>query len=99
MKGFDPNQLPTGSEHGASHISIIYPPQFFTFAVLLDGTLFKDGIESRYHHLYKSINFASNEQKKLVINSIVLNESLYKIISQKEKYIEYLATAFLQKDN
>lgn len=100
MKGFDPNQLPTGIEHGASHISIIYPPQFFTFSVFLNGTLFKDGIESRYHHLYKSINFGSNEDgTKLVINSIVLNESLYKIIKPEEKYTEYLATAILQKDN
>lgn len=100
MEGFNPNQLPTGIEHGASHISEFYPPQFFTFAVLLNGTLFKDGIESRYHHLYKSINFGLNEDgKKLVINSINLNESLFKIVNKGEKYAEYLACAILQNDN
>ena len=49
------------------------PPQFFTFAVHLDGSLFKDGIESRYHHLYSSIDFdltIEDEKAKYSFNKV-----------------------------
>ena len=99
LKGFDPNELPTGTAHGAVHCSEQLPPQFFTFAVRLDGSLFKEGIESRYHHLYSSINFDLIEDKKNIsIKSIKLSESLYKITNIGEKYTEYLAQAFIERD-
>ena len=76
------------------------PPQTFTFAVHLDGSLFKEGIESRYHHLYSSIDFDLTEDEKakniLSIKSIKLTESLYKITNIGEKYTEYLAQAFIE---
>ena len=90
LKGFDPNEHPTGTAHGAVHCSEQLPPQFFTFAVHLDGSLFKEGIESRYHHLYSSIDFDLTEDEKakniLSIKSIKLTESLYKITNIGEKY-------------
>ena len=99
LKGFDPNEPPTGTAHGAVHCSEKLPPQFFTFAVLLDGSLFKEGIDSRYYHLYSSIDFDLTEDKKnLSIKSIKLSESLYKITSIGEKYTEYLAQAFIEND-
>lgn len=98
LKGFDPNEPPTGIAHGAVHCSEQLPPQFFTFAVHLDGSLFKEGIDSRYHHLYKSIDFDVTENEKtLTIKSIKFSESLYKITNHSEKYTEYLAQAFLEK--
>lgn len=97
LKGFDPNEPPTGTAHGAVHCSEQLPPQFFTFAVRLNGSLFKEGIDSRHHHLYKSIDFDLTEDKKnLSIKSIKLTESLYKITNIGEKYTEYLAQAFLE---
>lgn len=100
MKGFDPNQLPTGIEHGAIHCSEIIPPEFFTFAVLMNGSLFIDGIESRYHHLYDSINFdLSEDQNNIKIKSIHLTESLYKITDPTEKYHKYLTQAFIKNGN
>ena len=87
LKGFDPNEPPTGTAHGAVHYSEQLPPQFFTFAIHLDGSLFKDGVESRYHHLYSSIDFDLTEDKKnILIKSIKLTESLYKITNHSEKY-------------
>tara|TARA_Y100001958_G_scaffold129297_1_gene97823 strand:+ start:1622 stop:2221 length:600 start_codon:yes stop_codon:yes gene_type:complete len=102
LKGFDPNEPPTGTAHGAVHCSEQLSPQFFTFAVHLDGSLFKEGIESRYHHLYSSIDFDLTEDEKakniLSIKSIKLTESLYKITSIGEKYAEYLAQEFIKSD-
>lgn len=99
LKGFDPNEPPTGKAHGAVHCSEQFPPQFFTFAVHLDGSLFKEGVESRYHHLYSSIDFDLTEDKKNIsIKSIKLTESLYKITNHSEKYTEYLAQAFIESD-
>lgn len=97
LKGFDPNEPPTGTAHGAVKCSEQFPPQFFTFAVHLDGSLFKDGVESRYHHLYSSIDFdLTEDEKNLSIKSIKLRESLYKITNHSEKYAEYLAQALLE---
>ena len=99
LKGFDPNEPPTGTAHGAVHCSEQLPPQFFTFAVRLNGSLFKEGIDSRYHHLYKSIDFDLTEDKKnLSIKSIKLTESLYKITNISDKYTEYLVQAFIESD-
>ena len=99
LKGFDPNEPPTGTAHGAVHCSEQLPPQFFTFAVRLDGSLFKDGIESRYHHLYSSIDFDLTEDKKnLSIKSIKLTESLYKITNLSEKYAEYIAQELIKSN-
>ena len=99
MKGFNPNQPPTGIEHGAVHCSEIIAPEFFTFAVLLNGSLFMNGVESRYHHLYDSINFdLSEDQTNIKIKSIHLTESLYKITDPTEKYNKYLARAFIEND-
>ena len=102
LKGFDPNEPPTGTSHGAVHCSEHLPPQFFTFAVRLDGSLFKEGIDSRYYHLYSSIDFDLTEDEKekniLSIKSIKLSESLYKITNIGEKYTEYLAQAFIESD-
>ena len=97
LKGFDPNEPPTGTQHGAVHCSVQLPPQFFTFGVRLDGSLFKEGIDSRYYHLYNSINFdITEDEKNLSIKSIKLSESLYKITNIGEKYTEYLAQAFIE---
>jgi hypothetical protein len=99
LKGFDPNEPPTGTAHGAVHCSEQLPPQFFTFAVRLNGSLFKEGIDSRYHHLYKSIDFdLTEDEKTLTIKSIKLSESLYKITNLSDKYIEYLAQAFIESN-
>jgi len=99
LKGFDPNEPPTGTAHGAVKCSEQFPPQFFTFTVRLDGSLFKDGVESRYHHLYSSIGFdLTEDEKNLSIKSIKLTESLYKITNSSEKYAEYLAQAFIESD-
>ena len=99
LKGFDPNEPPTGTAHGAVHCSEQFPPQFFTFAVHLNGSLFKEGVESRYHHLYSSIDFdLTEDEKNLSIKSIKLTESLYKITNIGEKYAEYLAQAFIESD-
>ena len=99
LKGFDPNEPPTGTEHGAVHYSEQLPPQFFTFAVRLDGSLFKEAVDSRYYHLYNSIDFdLTEDEKNLSIKSIKLSESLYKITSIGEKYTEYLAQAFIEND-
>ena len=102
LKGFDPNEPPTGTEHGAVHCLEQLSPQFFTFAVHLDGSLFKDAVDSRYYHLYNSIDFDLTEDEKakniLSIKSIKLTESLYKITNIGEKYTEYLAQAFIESD-
>lgn len=97
LKGFDPNEPPTGTAHGAVHCSEQYPPQFFTFGVRLDGSLFKEAFESRYHHLYSSIDFdLTEDEKNISIKSIKLRESLYKLTDPSEKYTEYLAQALLE---
>lgn len=97
LKGFDPNEPPTGTAHGAVHCSEQHPPQFFTFGVRLDGSLFKEAVESRYHHLYSSIDFdLTEDEKNISIKSIKLRESLYKLTDPSEKYTEYLAQALLE---
>ena len=97
MKGFDPNEPPTGIAHGAVHYSLHHSPQFFTFGVRLDGSLFKEAVESRYHHLYSSIEFDLTENgENISIKSIKLSESLYKITNPTEKYIKEVAAALLE---
>ena len=97
LKTFDINELPTGIAHGAAHLSEIIAPQFFTFGVSLSGNLLKDVIESRYDHLYGSININLTENDKgLTIESIELKESLYNIKSIKARYVEQLAKAYIE---
>lgn len=97
LKTFDINEPPTGIAHGAVHLSEIIAPQFFTFGVSLNGKLLKDVVDSRYHHLYKSIHFDHTENKQnLTIKSIELEESLYRIKSVQERYAEQLAKAFIE---
>ena len=45
LKGFDPNEHPTGTAHGAVHCSEQLPPQSLHL-LFIDGSLFKEGVES-----------------------------------------------------
>lgn len=96
MKSFNINEIPTGLAYGAAHIFEIIAPQFFTFAVHLTGEIFKEGVDSRYSHLYKSIDYDLSEDKNLIIKTIKLTESLYRIETQKEKYLNALASSYIE---
>lgn len=97
MKPFNINEPPTGIAHGAVHFSEIISPQFFTFAVRLTGELFKEGVDSRYHHLYESIQFDLTEDKnQITIKSIKLKESLYRIKTVQERYEDQLVAAYIE---
>ena len=97
METFDINEKPTGIAHGAVHVFKVISPQFFTFAVHLTGEFFKEGIQSRYHHLYKSINFdLLKDKNNLIIKSIELTESLYRIETAKERYENAIASAYIE---
>lgn len=96
MEEFNINEIPTGLSYGAAHIFEIIAPQFFTFAVHLTGEIFKEGVDSRYSHLYKSIDYDLSEDKNLIIKTIKLTEPLYRIETHNEKYLNALASSYIE---